>query len=92
MRQFLIESLTLTMLAGAAGAVLAVVVAHLVPPMPLYSEIFKASNHEGDIVLRTPFGIMFASFVILSLVGVISGMLPAMRAARMDPIEALRHE
>jgi putative ABC transport system permease protein len=92
MRQFLIESLTLTMLAGAAGAVLAVLVAHLVPPMPLYSEIFKASNHEGDIVLRTPFGIMFASFIILAMVGVISGMLPAMRAARMDPIEALRHE
>ncbi len=92
LRQFLVESLTLTMLAGFAGAVIAVLVAHLVPPMPLYSAMYKTANHEGDIVLQTPFGIMVASFLILALVGVDSGMIPAMRAARMDPIVALHHE
>src|SRR5207244_99408 len=39
--QFLLESLTLTFIAGAVGMVVAVAVAYLIPPMPLYSDIYK---------------------------------------------------
>ena len=90
--QFLIESLTLTFLAGIIGMVVAVAVAYLIPPMPLYSDIYKTANHEGDILLRASPAIMLVSFAILAAVGVVSGLLPALRASRMDPVVALRHE
>jgi putative ABC transport system permease protein len=90
--QFLLESLTLTFIAGALGMVLAMVVTYLIPPMPLYSDIYKTANHEGDIILRASPAIMLISFLILALVGIVSGLLPALRASRMDPVVALRHE
>ena len=90
--QFLLESLTLTFIAGAVGMVMAMAVTYLVPPMPLYSDIYKTANHEGDIILRASPAIMLASFLILALVGIVSGLLPALRASRMDPVVALRHE
>ena len=90
--QFLLESLTLTFIAGAIGMVVAVGVSYLIPPMPLYSDIYKTANHEGDIILRASPTIMLISFAILAVVGIVSGLLPAMRASRMDPVVALRHE
>ena len=90
--QFLVEALVLTFVAGAVGMLVSVVLAHAIPPMPLYSEMYKTANHEGDIFLKTNSSVMLTAFLILAFVGVVAGMWPALKAARMEPVEALRYE
>ena len=90
--QFLVEALVLTFVAGAAGMLVSILLAHAIPPMPLYSELYKTANHDGDIFLRTSGSVMLTAFVILAFVGVTAGMWPAVKASRMEPVEALRYE
>ena len=90
--QFLLESFVLTFLAGLVGVIVAFLTTYFVPPMPLYSAMYKTANHDGDIILRASGGIMLVSFLILALVGIVAGLMPAIRAAKMDPVVALRHE
>jgi putative ABC transport system permease protein len=90
--QFLVEALVLTFAAGAVGMLVSVLLAHAIPPMPLYSELYKTANHDGDIFLKTSGSVMLTAFVILAFVGVTAGMWPALKASRMEPVEALRYE
>jgi len=53
---------------------------------------FEENASEGDIHLKIEVGTLLLSTMILSFVGIVSGMLPAIKAARLDPIEALRYE
>jgi putative ABC transport system permease protein len=89
--QFLAEALTITFIGGVLGVILAYAVALSVGRLTLYSA-FAKNGEAGDIRLIIAPGTLIASTLILGAVGLISGMVPAFRASRLDPIEALRHE
>jgi putative ABC transport system permease protein len=89
--QFLAEALTITFIGGLLGIILAYAVAFSVGRLTLYSAMAKHAE-AGDIRLMiNPITLVVAVF-ILGGVGLISGMVPAIRASRLDPIEALRYE
>jgi len=89
--QFLTEALVITALGGLLGVVLAYLVSWSVGSLTLWSA-FEENASEGDIHLYIDSATLIWSTAILSFVGIISGMLPAIKAARLNPIEALRYE
>ena len=89
--QFLAEALTITFIGGVFGIILAYMVALSVGRLTLYSA-FAKNGEAGDIRLLIAPGTLIAATLILAIVGLVSGMVPAFRASRLDPIEALRHE
>jgi putative ABC transport system permease protein len=89
--QFLSEAMVITAAGGVFGILLSYAVSFSVGTLTLYSALAKHAE-AGDIRLIVAPKILLTSIVILGVVGVVSGMFPAIKAAKMDPIEALRYE
>lgn len=76
--QFLLEAMTLTGTGGVLGILLAVALTFLIRALGWYSAV--------------PLWSVIAGFVASVSIGLFFGMWPAMKASRLDPIVALRHE
>jgi putative ABC transport system permease protein len=78
--QFLFEAMTLTFLGGVLGVLLAVAVSQIIilifPSLPA----------------SIPLWAVITGLVVSAAIGLIFGVWPARKAARLDPIEALRYE
>lgn len=77
--QFFVETITVGQLGGIFGIILGILVG------------FGISSLL-DLEFVTPWGAMLAAFITSFIVGLVSGLYPAIKASRLDPIEALRYE
>ncbi len=78
-RQFLIEAVVICQLGGLAGIILGVIIGNLM-----------GLAFDGGFIV--PWKWIFSGIAVCFVVGILSGLYPAIKAARLDPIDALRYE
>jgi putative ABC transport system permease protein len=90
--QFLGEALALSIIGGILGYVLAILIANWIGAIPFLSELFEDRSRQGDIRLLVDTRVFITSFLTFAGIGLLSGTWPAIKASRLDPVEALRTE
>ena len=90
--QILLEGTTLTAAGGLGGFLLAAGITRLIGSLPLLGPLFEDTSGQGDVHLGISFSALLISSAVLIAVGLVAGLIPAIRAARLDPVQAIRSE
>jgi putative ABC transport system permease protein len=90
--QFLLEALVITFLGGALGILLSWLMVTVAGHRAFLADLLEDPTKQTDIYLALSPDVVLTAAGILMLVGVFSGLWPALRASRTDPTESLRYE
>ncbi|HKX29170.1 MAG TPA: ABC transporter permease [Blastocatellia bacterium] len=90
--QFLLEALVITFLGGLLGIALSYLLVTFAGHRPFLAELLEDPTRQTDIFLILSAEVALTATSILMVVGLLSGLWPAWRASKTDPIESLRYE
>jgi putative ABC transport system permease protein len=90
--QFLAEGLLIVAVGGVLGILVGAAATYALGSMPLLGAVLDGAGDRGNVEMRVSAASILVSVGVLLAVGLVAGMIPAIRASRLDPIEALRYE
>lgn len=89
MSHYLMQALLVTLCGGLLGIIGAVVIITTINHIPIHSDVFEMIGKPHPILSWT---VLVATIGVLTIIGLVSGFLPARKAANINPVEALMYE